>query len=181
MPSGWWHQVQNLEDTISINHNWANGCNIDLLVSFFVSGLVCTTSIRITLILQKRVEEALSDSREYFDDQGWEEQCALVSRADMGMDFPMLYAFIRQICLEQLTVLSGLSSDILAIPSILFSEEPSLCELVLATLQDLLVWLKGNTIPQGSPTTYEEYFLTIFNLYSLHSVIVKLNCQSKLS
>ena len=28
VPSGWYHQVHNLEDTISINHNWFNGCNI---------------------------------------------------------------------------------------------------------------------------------------------------------
>ena len=29
VPSGWYHQVCNLEDTISINHNWFNGCNIE--------------------------------------------------------------------------------------------------------------------------------------------------------
>lgn len=28
VPSGWWHQVENLEDTLSINHNWLNGANI---------------------------------------------------------------------------------------------------------------------------------------------------------
>ena len=28
VPSGWFHQVHNLEDTISINHNWFNGTNI---------------------------------------------------------------------------------------------------------------------------------------------------------
>ena len=28
VPSGWHHQVYNLVDTISINHNWFNGCNI---------------------------------------------------------------------------------------------------------------------------------------------------------
>ena len=28
VPSGWHHQVHNLEDTISINHNWFNGANI---------------------------------------------------------------------------------------------------------------------------------------------------------
>ncbi|KAG0429129.1 hypothetical protein HPB47_023936 [Ixodes persulcatus] len=31
VPSGWHHQVHNLEDTISINHNWFNGCNIDIV------------------------------------------------------------------------------------------------------------------------------------------------------
>ncbi|BBN19833.1 protein MpCupin104 [Marchantia polymorpha subsp. ruderalis] len=28
VPSGWFHQVTNVEDTISINHNWLNGCNL---------------------------------------------------------------------------------------------------------------------------------------------------------
>ena len=28
VPSGWFHQVRNIEDTISINHNWFNGTNI---------------------------------------------------------------------------------------------------------------------------------------------------------
>ncbi|KJE91437.1 jumonji domain containing 4 [Capsaspora owczarzaki ATCC 30864] len=28
VPSQWYHQVINLTDVISINHNWANGCNI---------------------------------------------------------------------------------------------------------------------------------------------------------
>lgn len=28
VPSGWWHQVANLEDTLSVNHNWINAANI---------------------------------------------------------------------------------------------------------------------------------------------------------
>ena len=28
MRSGWHHTVENLEDTLSINHNWLNGHNI---------------------------------------------------------------------------------------------------------------------------------------------------------
>ncbi|KAL2769059.1 2-oxoglutarate and iron-dependent oxygenase JMJD4 isoform 2, partial [Daubentonia madagascariensis] len=28
VPSGWHHQVHNLDDTISINHNWVNGFNL---------------------------------------------------------------------------------------------------------------------------------------------------------
>ena len=29
VPSGWYHQVENIDDCISINHNWLNGCNAD--------------------------------------------------------------------------------------------------------------------------------------------------------
>jgi dTDP-4-dehydrorhamnose 3,5-epimerase-like enzyme len=35
VPSGWYHQVKNLEDTISINHNWFNGYNVRELWGFF--------------------------------------------------------------------------------------------------------------------------------------------------
>uniref|UniRef100_A0A915EKE9 Jumonji domain-containing protein 4 n=1 Tax=Ditylenchus dipsaci TaxID=166011 RepID=A0A915EKE9_9BILA len=33
VPSGWYHQVHNLEDSISINHNVINAYNIDILVN----------------------------------------------------------------------------------------------------------------------------------------------------
>ena len=28
VPSGWWHQVENVTDALSINHNWVNAANI---------------------------------------------------------------------------------------------------------------------------------------------------------
>uniref|UniRef100_A0A8C0UIC4 Jumonji domain-containing protein 4 n=1 Tax=Cyanistes caeruleus TaxID=156563 RepID=A0A8C0UIC4_CYACU len=34
VPSGWHHQVHNLEDTISINHNWLNGCSVGRMWRF---------------------------------------------------------------------------------------------------------------------------------------------------
>ena len=42
VPSGWFHQVRNLEDTISINHNWINEASIQntwkhLLVNTFLN------------------------------------------------------------------------------------------------------------------------------------------------
>jgi hypothetical protein len=33
VPSGWYHQVINLTDTLSINHNWFNGCNLERIWS----------------------------------------------------------------------------------------------------------------------------------------------------
>ena len=39
VPSGWYHQVCNLEDTISINHNWFNGCNIETVYHNLISEL----------------------------------------------------------------------------------------------------------------------------------------------
>ncbi|KAI8983023.1 hypothetical protein BDB01DRAFT_792083 [Pilobolus umbonatus] len=31
VPSGWYHQVENIGSTLSINHNWSNACNLDHL------------------------------------------------------------------------------------------------------------------------------------------------------
>ena len=39
VPSGWFHQVRNIEDTISINHNWFNGSNIMFVVKALTSEL----------------------------------------------------------------------------------------------------------------------------------------------
>ncbi|RZC08116.1 JmjC domain-containing protein 4 isoform A [Glycine soja] len=33
VPSGWYHQFHNLEDTISINHNWFNAYNLSWVVN----------------------------------------------------------------------------------------------------------------------------------------------------
>ncbi|KAK1268517.1 F-box protein [Acorus gramineus] len=36
VPSGWYHQVLNMEDTISINHNWFNGYNLSWVWNLLV-------------------------------------------------------------------------------------------------------------------------------------------------
>jgi oxalate decarboxylase/phosphoglucose isomerase-like protein (cupin superfamily) len=59
VPSGWFHQVENLEDTISINHNWANACNLEIMFDQLESDL-------------KEVQLAIADCR---DMDGWHKQC----------------------------------------------------------------------------------------------------------
>ena len=39
VPSGWHHQVLNLEDTISINHNWFNGANVGKIFDELKKGI----------------------------------------------------------------------------------------------------------------------------------------------
>ncbi|RLN98570.1 hypothetical protein BBJ28_00005968 [Nothophytophthora sp. Chile5] len=84
VPSGWYHQVKNLEDTISINHNWFNGYNLRELWGFFRRELTA-------------VERELEDlkalgliGREFLD------QCQLVMRANTGINYvefrELLYA-----------------------------------------------------------------------------------------
>lgn len=37
VPSGWYHQVHNLDDCLSINHNWINAANVDKVHSFLLT------------------------------------------------------------------------------------------------------------------------------------------------
>nr|KAG5702396.1 hypothetical protein BaRGS_027483 [Batillaria attramentaria] len=91
VPSGWHHQVHNLDDTISINHNWLNGCNVRL----------CWAHLKDAL---KAVEKEISDCR---DMDGWEQQCQLILKADTGLDFIEFFRFMetvaerRQLALNQ--------------------------------------------------------------------------------
>ena len=50
-PSGWYHQVENLTDCISINHNWCNAVNLPALYTSMCHEVV-------------RVEAALEDVRD---------------------------------------------------------------------------------------------------------------------
>lgn len=59
IPSGWYHQVKNLEDTISINHNWTNTFGILFVWRHLQNEL-------------KLVRTELEDCRAM---DGWERQC----------------------------------------------------------------------------------------------------------
>lgn len=51
VPSNWYHQVHNLVDTISINHNWVNSTNLNLIYEF----------------LNTREEDVKNELRDCFD------------------------------------------------------------------------------------------------------------------
>ncbi len=46
VPSGWHHSVENLEDTLSINHNWINACNLQWAVDHVLSRLQTVPNCR---------------------------------------------------------------------------------------------------------------------------------------
>jgi len=71
VPSGWYHQVWNEEDTISINHNWFNGANIEQIYQ----GLV---------LASKEVQKEFQD---FSIDDDCKEQFELVLRCHHGMNF----------------------------------------------------------------------------------------------
>lgn len=75
VPSGWYHQVKNLEDTISINHNWFNGYNIRELWGFFKREYAA-------------VEHELEDLKEMgLVGREFVDQCQLVMLANTGINY----------------------------------------------------------------------------------------------
>ncbi|KAJ1723527.1 JmjC domain-containing protein 4 [Coemansia erecta] len=78
VPSGWWHQVVNLEDTISINHNWGNEFNLACMCDRLQEDL-------------RRVRWAL---RDVADMDAFDEYAQGVLKADNGMNYAEFVAFI---------------------------------------------------------------------------------------
>lgn len=73
VPSNWYHQAHNLEDTISINHNWMNSTNLHLVQEF----------------LSRReldVREELQDCVDLFSAEEFEEKVDLVLFADARLN-----------------------------------------------------------------------------------------------
>ena len=95
VPSGWHHQVHNLDDVISVNHNWINACNLHEMWINLSSEL-------------DRVRESISDCREM---EGWHAQCQLILSSLAGMDYTMFCKFILIISLPRLMKISQLSLE----------------------------------------------------------------------
>ncbi|XP_037778337.1 2-oxoglutarate and iron-dependent oxygenase JMJD4-like [Penaeus monodon] len=91
VPSCWHHQVWNLEDTISINHNWLNGTNLHRAWYFLVESL-------------QQVEYAIRDCSDMDD---WTGQCQLLLHATHGMDYHEFYTFLQTIARRRIETLTG--------------------------------------------------------------------------
>ncbi|KAF3642436.1 hypothetical protein T459_33420 [Capsicum annuum] len=93
VPSGWYHQVHNLEDTISINHNWFNGYNLSWVWD----------------LLLKDYNEA----SEYIEDlqgcEDFEELCQRNLAANTGMNFYDFFIFIVRFTFANVVLLHTLS------------------------------------------------------------------------
>ncbi|CAI9787324.1 unnamed protein product [Fraxinus pennsylvanica] len=96
VPSGWYHQVHNLEDTVSINHNWFNGHNIswvwDLLLREY-----------------HEAREYIEDIKDICDD--FEGLCQRNLAANAGMNFYDFFVFMVRFSFANLVLLCNLTSD----------------------------------------------------------------------
>ncbi|KAG3265114.1 jumonji domain containing 4, transcript variant X1 [Ictidomys tridecemlineatus] len=90
VPSGWHHQVHNLDDTISINHNWVNGCNLANMWHFLQQEL-------------RAVQQEVHEWRDSMPD--WHHHCQVIMRSCSGINFEEFYHFLKVIAERRLLVL----------------------------------------------------------------------------
>lgn len=93
VPSGWYHQVHNLEDTISINHNWFNAYNLDWVWDLLVGDY-------------NEAKELIEDVRDICDD--FESLCQRNLAANTGMNFFDFFTFIVRMTFANLLHLCNL-------------------------------------------------------------------------
>lgn len=96
VPSGWYHQVHNLEDTISINHNWFNAYNLSWVWNLLLRDY-------------NEAKEYIEDIRDICDD--FEGLCQRNLAANTGMNFYDFLIFITRFCLANLVQLSYFLRD----------------------------------------------------------------------
>lgn len=74
VPSGWYHEVENLTDAVSINHNWLNATNAAQVWEFLKKELAA-------------VHDAISDVRDSFDSSlDFETHCQTLMHANSGIN-----------------------------------------------------------------------------------------------
>ncbi|KAL4198638.1 hypothetical protein AMTRI_Chr03g47000 [Amborella trichopoda] len=94
VPSGWYHQVKNLEDTISINHNWFNAYNLSWVWDLLVRDYIDT-------------KQYIEDIRDISDD--FEGLCQRNLAVNTGMNFLDFFIFIMRITHVNLTHMCSLA------------------------------------------------------------------------
>ncbi|XP_042501675.1 2-oxoglutarate and iron-dependent oxygenase JMJD4 [Macadamia integrifolia] len=87
VPSGWYHQVHNLEDTISINHNWFNAYNLSWVWELLVKDY-------------REAREYIEDIRDICDD--FEGLCQRNLAANTGMNYSDFFIFIVRLSFANL-------------------------------------------------------------------------------
>ncbi|XP_022988373.1 jmjC domain-containing protein 4 isoform X3 [Cucurbita maxima] len=96
VPSGWYHQVHNLEDTVSINHNWFNSYNLCWVLDLMARDY-------------NEAKEYIEDIRDICDD--FEGLCQRNLAANTGMNFYDFFIFLARFTLANLVVLDNLARD----------------------------------------------------------------------
>jgi hypothetical protein len=78
VPSGWWHQVENIGTTISINHNWNNACNLKAMSKSLGHDLL-------------EVRHTISDVKNMMDALEFEQTCQRILLINSGWNWETLW------------------------------------------------------------------------------------------
>ena len=148
VPSGWYHQVHNMEDTISINHNWFNGCNLYCVWSFFKSELT-------------DVEHEIHDCRDMMSDKEWIEQCQTLMRANTGLNLHDFFAVLKNILKLRESSLALKISDM---------EKSTFSQKLICAFDDS----EKPAIPEGTDVTVEK----LLSMFSILSNAINKICES---
>ncbi|XP_015453596.1 jmjC domain-containing protein 4 isoform X2 [Pteropus alecto] len=84
-------EVTQEDDTISINHNWVNGCNVANMWHFLQQELCA-------------VQQEVSEWRDSMPD--WHNHCQVIMRSCSGINFEEFYHFLKVIAKRRLLVLA---------------------------------------------------------------------------
>lgn len=137
VPSKWYHQVFNIEDSVSVNHNWFNGCNIksisESLLEHFDS-----------------VEKEISD---YKDMENYLEHCQLILKSSFGMNFQEFYEIISYIADKRIQSLVN-NFNIISFNAYLFGNNHISFD--LNTIADLCRNLKDNAVIKKYYTLHDH-------------------------
>ncbi|KAM3177503.1 hypothetical protein ACTXT7_004430 [Hymenolepis weldensis] len=85
VPSGWYHQVLNLTDCVSINNNWLNACNVGFVWRHLQSQL-------------HEVKRSCSDAQ---STPGWNEACQDCLKAWEGWNYAEFFLLLKYILLSR--------------------------------------------------------------------------------
>lgn len=113
VPSGWHHQVWNLEDTISVNHNWFNGCNIESVWNALSNSL-------------RDVKREIDDCRDMDD---FESHCQLMLRSLFGMNFESLLEIFECISKNRFSILANISEKKILVNGVRIGKQHALYDL----------------------------------------------------
>jgi hypothetical protein len=84
VPSHWFHQVHNLEDTLSINHNWSNGFNLKVMWKQMLEELD---------LVKESISDCKTNESDY--DEEWEGQCQFILKHSSGINLSEFFEFCK--------------------------------------------------------------------------------------
>ncbi|KAI9098341.1 hypothetical protein DFS34DRAFT_620601 [Phlyctochytrium arcticum] len=131
VPSGWYHQVENIGPTLSMNHNWCNASNLPSICECLLKDL-------------REIERAIGEHKEEMGEVEWENHCQVLLKANnSGWGLEQFWQFL-QVHAERLTKLLNEKANpqIMADSELLRKPWTGSVYAILSAKQLLSVWEK---------------------------------------